>query len=157
MRARKRAADSHTEQQYMIRPTHVNHYGRLFGGELMKWIDEVAGIVAMRHSGSNITTAAIDNLQFKAPVMTGDMVVLIGHVTYTGRTSMEVRVDTYKEEFDGTRHVINRAYLTEVAIDDDGQPIEVPELIVETEAEQLEYASALKRCELRKQRRQEGF
>ena len=157
MRARKRAADSHTEQQYMIRPTHVNHYGRLFGGELMKWIDEVAGIVAMRHSGSHITTAAIDNLQFKAPVMTGDMVVLIGHVTYTGRTSMEVRVDTYKEELDGTRHVINRAYLTEVAIDDDGQPIEVPELIVETEAEQLEYASALKRCELRKQRRQEGF
>ncbi len=157
MRIKKRSAESHTEQQYMIRPIHVNHYGRLFGGELMKWIDEVAGIAAMRHSESNITTAAIDNLQFKAPAMTGDMIVLIARVTYTGRTSMEVRVDTYKEDPDGTRHVINRAYLTEVAIDADGNPVEVPELIIESEAEQLEYESALKRCELRKQRRQEGF
>lgn len=157
MRKQKRAEDSLTEQQYLIRPSHVNHYGRLFGGELMKWIDEIAGIVAMRHSNANITTAAIDNLQFKAPGYGGQLVVLVGRVTYTGRTSMEVRVDTYVEDRDGTRHVINRAYVVMVAIDEEGTPIEVPELLIETEAQQLEYEAALKRKEVRSRRRAEGY
>lgn len=146
-----------TEQQYLIRPSHTNHYGRLFGGELMKWIDEMAGIVAIRHCNANITTAAIDNLQFKAPAFTGDLVVLVGRITYTGTTSMEVRVDTYREMLDGTRHVINRAYVVMVAIDGEGRPMEVPELVVETEAEQMEWDTALKRQEIRKNRRREGY
>ena len=77
-----------TEQQYLIRPTHINHYGRLFGGQLLKWIDELAGIVAIRHCGATVTTAAIDNLQFQAPAYSGDMIVLQGRVTYVGRSSM---------------------------------------------------------------------
>lgn len=157
MRKKKHAEESLTEQQYLIRPSHVNHYGRLFGGELMKWIDEIAGIVAMRHCNANITTAAIDNLQFKAPGYGGQLVVLVGRVTFTGRTSMEIRVDTYVEERDGTRHVINRAYVVMVAIDEDGTPIEVPELIIDTEAQQLEYEAALKRRDMRKKRREEGY
>ena len=71
MRPTKRSSESLTEQQYLIRPTHINHYGRLFGGQLIYWIDELAGIVAMRHSGATVTTAAIDNLQFKAPAFAG--------------------------------------------------------------------------------------
>ena len=67
-RPAKHISESRTEQQYLIRPAHMNHYGRLFGGELLRWIDELAGIVARRHANANITTAAIDNLQFKAPV-----------------------------------------------------------------------------------------
>ena len=72
----KRMEDSLTEQQYLICPAHINHYGRLFGGQLLKWIDELAGIVAIRHCGSTVTTAAIDNLQFQAPAYTGDMIVV---------------------------------------------------------------------------------
>ena len=67
MRPIKKVADSFTEQQYLICPAHINHYGRLFGGNLLKWIDELAGIVAIRHCGATVTTAAIDNLQFRAP------------------------------------------------------------------------------------------
>ena len=111
MRPTKKVSESYTEQQYLIRPTYINHYGRLFGGELLRWIDELAGIVARRHSNSLITTAAIDNLQFKAPVYAGQMVVLVGRVTYVGSSSMEIRIDSYVEELDGIRRPINRAYI----------------------------------------------
>ena len=157
MRPVKNAEDSLTEQQYLIRPTHINHYGRLFGGELLKWIDEVAGIVAIRHCGNTVTTAAIDNLQFKAPAYEGDMIVLQGMVTNVGRSSMEIRVDTFREALDGTRVMINRAYIDMVAIDSEGRPVEVPDLLAETEEEKLEQQAAIKRKALRKQRRQEGF
>ena len=157
MRPEKRVEDSLTEQQYLICPAHINHYGRLFGGQLLKWIDELAGIVAIRHCGSIVTTAAIDNLQFKAPAYAGDMIVLQGRMTYVGRTSMEVRVDTYVEAADGSRQMINRAYIDMVAINNRGQAIEVPELLLETEEQKLEYAAAAKRKVLRKQRRQDGF
>jgi len=157
MRTAKRASESLTEQQYLICPAHINHYGRLFGGQLLKWIDELAGIVAIRHCGDTVTTAAIDNLQFKAPAYTGDMIVLRGMVTCVGRTSMEVRVDTYREALDGKRELINRAYIDMVAIDCKGQPKEVPELLLETEEQRAEYEAAQKRRQMRKQRRAEGF
>ena len=157
MEAGKKAAQSLTEQQYLILPAHINHYGRLFGGQLLKWIDELAGIVAMRHCGCTVTTAAIDNLQFQAPAYTGDMVVLRGWVTYVGRTSMEVRVDTYREALDGTREMINRAYIDMVAINCKGKPTPVPPLVLETEEEHREYEAACRRKQMRKQRRQEGY
>ena len=157
MRPIKKVSDSATEQQYLICPAHINHYGRLFGGQLLKWIDELAGIVAIRHCNATVTTAAIDNLQFLAPAYNGDMIVLKGMVTYVGHSSMEVRVDTYREALDGTREHINRAYIDMVAIDCQGHPIEVPQLLPETEAQQAEYAAAQKRKQMRKQRRQEGF
>jgi len=157
MRPVKKVEDSFTEQQYLISPAHINHYGRLFGGQLLKWIDELAGIVAIRHCGATITTAAIDNLQFKAPAYTGDMVVLQGQITYVGRTSMEVRVDTYREALDGSRQMINRAYIDMVSIDCNGRPLEVPDLYIETDEQRQEYEAAKKRKQLRRQRREEGF
>ena len=157
MRPVKKVEDSLTVQQYLICPAHINHYGRLFGGQLLKWIDELAGIVAIRHCGATVTTAAIDNLQFHAPAYSGDMIVLEGRVTYVGRTSMEVRVDTYREELNGARERINRAYIDMVSINCKGEPIEVPDLLIETEEQRLEYEAAQKRKQMRRQRRQEGF
>ena len=157
MRTSKKVSESLTEQQYIVRPAYINHYGRLFGGELLKWIDELAGIVARRHCNANITTAAIDNLQFKAPVFEGQMVVLVGKVTYTGNSSMEIRVDTYTEDLDGIRRIINRAYIVMVAIDENGKPLPVPEIIPETEEQKMEYEAAVKRKEMRSVRRTEGF
>ena len=150
----KKVSESRTQQQYLIRPSHINHYGRLFGGQLLYWIDELAGIVAIRHSGAIVTTAAIDNLQFKAAAYEGDMIVLEGQVTYVGRTSMEVRVDTYTESLEGDRQMINRAYIDMVAIDEKGRPIAVPGLIPETDEEKQEYEAAAQRRALRKQRRE---
>ncbi len=155
MRPAKKIEDSLTEQQYLICPAHINHYGRLFGGHLLKWIDELAGIVAIRHCGSTVTTAAIDNLQFRAPAYTGDMIVLRGWVTCVGRTSMEVRVDTYREALDGSREMINKAYIDMVAIDCKGRPVEVPTLAIETPEQQQEWEAAQKRRQIRKQLRQE--
>ena len=157
MRPVKKVEDSFTQQQYLVCPTHINHYGRLFGGNLLKWIDELAGIVAMRHCGTTVTTAAIDNLQFKAPAYTGDMIVLQGQVTYVGNTSMEIRVDTYREALDGSREMINRAYMDMVAINCKGEPTQVPELLLETDEQKAEYEDAKRRKALRKQRRIEGF
>ncbi len=86
-----------------------------------------------------------------------DLLVLIGRVTYVGKTSLEVRVDTYIESLDGIRKPINRAYLTLVAVDKDGNPVEVPKLIIETEAEKAEWEAGIKRREMRRQRKEEGF
>jgi acyl-CoA hydrolase len=157
MRPTKKVSESRTEQQYILRPAHINPYGRLFGAQLLKWIDEVAGIVAVRHSNAIVTTAAIDNLQFTKPAFAGQMVVLCGRVTYVGRTSMEIRVDTYTEALDGTRQHINKAYIDMVAINNEGQAIEVPALELETEEQRAEYEAAIKRKEMRKQRRLEDF
>ena len=157
MRTAKKMEDSLTEQQYLICPAHINHYGRLFGGQLLKWIDELAGIVAIRHCGSTVTTAAIDNLQFRAPAYTGDMIVLQGMVTYVGTTSMEVRVDTYREALNGDREIINRAYIDMVCINCTGEPTPVPGLELETQEQKQEFEAAQRRKQLRKQRRKEGF
>jgi acyl-CoA hydrolase len=153
----KHVADSLTEQVQIIMPSHINGADRLFGGQLVQWIDVVAGVVARRHSGCNVTTAAIDNLQFKAGAFMNNTLVLIGRITYVGHTSMEIRVDTYVEDLSGVRKVVNRAYLVMVALDDNGQPTEVPQLIQETESEKAEWEAGKKRHTLRHKRRKEGY
>lgn len=149
---------SRTEQVHVVHPKDLNGGGRLFGGALLYLIDEVAGIVAKRHAQCpNVTTAAIDNLNFKAGAFENNLLVIIGRVTYTGNTSMEVRVDTYVEEIDGMRHPINRAYFVMVAMDDTDKPTKVPPLILENEGQKGEWECALMRKKNRLERRREGF
>lgn len=153
----KRIADSSIEHIYQVRPEHLNAAGRLFGGQLMEWIDEIAGLTGMRHSGGMITTASEDNLRFIRGAFQNDLVVLTARITYVGTTSMEVRVDTYVEDPQGVRRPINRAYLTLVAVDSEGVPRQVPSVLLETEGERAEWEAAKKRRELRIQRKIEGF
>lgn len=153
----KRVEDSLTEQIQILMPEHINGAGRLFGGKLVEWIDVVAGVVARRHSGRNVITAAIDNLQFKEGAYVNSTLVLIGRITHVGRTSMEVRVDTYVEELNGTRRAVNRAYLVLVALDEQERPARVPGLLLESETEREEWAAGERRRELRTRRRQEGY
>lgn len=153
----KRVSESRIEQVYQVRPEYLNGAGRLFGGKLMEWIDELAGLVGIRHAQQDVITASVDNLKFIRGAYLKDILVLIGRVTFVGRTSMEVRVDTYIESLDGIRKPINRAYLTLVAVDAAGNPVEVPGLILETEAERAEWEAGKKRREMRRQRREEGF
>lgn len=153
----KKVIDSCTEQVYIIRYQFINGYGRLFGGQLMQWIDELAGIVCRRHCGMGVTTAAIDNLIFKAAAYQNDMIVLKAKLTYVGKTSMEVQVNTYIEDQHGKRKIINVAYVVMVAIDEDGKPQEVPGLFLETEEEKTDWEAGRKRYYLRKQRNIEGY
>ena len=153
----KRVADSITEQIQILMPQHINGAGRLFGGQLVEWIDIVAGVVARRHSERNVITAAIDNLQFKEGAYPNDTLVLIGRITHVGRTSMEVRVDTYVEALNGMRRVVNRAYLVLVALDESGKPAEVPGLTLENEVERAEWEAGQRRRDLRRQRRAEVY
>ena len=138
-RRKKTVEASMTEQVHLIMQQHLNGGGRLFGGALMQWLDEVAGVVAMRHAETyRVVTAAVDNLQFKHAIYEGEIVVLKGYVTYVGRTSMEVEIDTYVEQPDGMRHT-------------------VPELIITTEAEKARNEAAKMRRDMRRQRRENGF
>lgn len=158
MRPNKTVEDSKTEQVHLLRYEDINGEGRLFGGKLVSWIDEVAGTTAKRHAETRATTASIDNLVFKNPAFLDELVVISGRVTYVGNTSMEVRVDTYVEGPGGVRRPINRAYLTMVSLDQDGTPSPIRYgIAVDTVEQQGEWEGALKRIELRKTRRTEGF
>lgn len=147
---KKRVADSFTEQVQVLNMANMNGSNRLFGGQLMAWIDVVAAVVARRHSGRNVTTASVSELTFKEPAFANDTLVLCGHITYAGRTSMEICVESFVEDLSGEKSLINRAFLTMVAIDGEGVPCEVPGLVIETENEQREYEAARKRREMRK-------
>lgn len=153
----KHVSDSAIEQIQPVFYSHLNPQKRLFGGDLVSWIDVVAGVVARRHSGHDATTAEIDNLQFLSPVFANDYVVLHGRVTSVWNTSMEVRVDSYVEGLSGDRKLVNTAYLVVVALDRNGKPTPVPKLICDTPEEKAEWESAQKRRDLRKQRRLESF
>ena len=153
----KKVQDSLVEKDYFLMPKHSNGNGRLFGGQLLAWIDEVAGLVARKHSHADVVTASIDHLIFKSGAEIRDIVVLIGKLTYVGKSYMEVRVETYVESMDGKRKMINRAYIVMVALDENGKPKEVPALEITEVGEQAEWEAAIKRSELRKIRRKEGF
>lgn len=153
----KRVSDSRTEQVQIVMSEQINGDNRLFGGKLLEWIDIVAGVVARRHSNSVVTTVAIDKLHFKEAAHVNDIIVLIGKITYVGKTSMEIRVDTFVEDWKGIQRPINHAYLVMVALDENEKPTPVPQLILENEQEKAEWEAGKKRSELRKLRRTEFF
>jgi acyl-CoA hydrolase len=156
-RPSKHVSESAVVQTQIVLSSHINGAGRLFGGQLVEWIDVVAGVVARRHSHCNTTTASIDNLQFKEAVHINDTVLLFGKITYVGRTSMEVQVDSYVEELDGSRKLVNTAHFVMVALDKNERPTMVPSLIVETDEEKTAWQAGEKRDALRKQRRIEQY
>ena len=148
----KRVADSYTEQIQILTQSNLNGYNRLFGGQLLAWIDIVAAATARRHSNRNVTTVCVSELVFKAPAYANDTILLCGHIVYAGRTSMDICVKTYVENLDGTRHEINTAYVTMVAIGEDESPVPVPGLILETAEEKREWDAAQARRDARKAR-----
>ena len=118
----------------------------------MEWIDIVAAVTARRHSCKNVTTAAIDSLEFKRAAHVNDTLVLVGEISYVGRTSMEVTVKSFVEALNGERTLINQAYVIMVALDDDEKPSAVPPIIAETEEEKR----SLEAGRIRREKRREG-
>ena len=154
-RPRKPVSLSRAEQVHIIMPADVNSGYNLFGGILMQWIDVVAGVVARRHAGCAVLTAAVDHLEFLAPAHINDIVTLMGRVTYVGNTSMEVCVDTFVEHIGGEseRLHVNRAFLTMVAVGPDLKPTCVPALELQTDAERADFEAGRRRREERKRER----
>ena len=151
----KTVDDSRVETVHIVRPNHLNGANRLFGGILMQWIDEVAGIVAKRHSMCNVTTASVDNLTFLKGAYQNQMVIIKGKMTWVGTTSMEVCVDTYVEQSNGERTRINNAHFMMIALDDDDKPVPVPRLILQTDDEKLAWEHGEERRRIRIKRKQD--
>jgi len=140
-----------TTSVQIVLPQHCNGYKkpRLFGGQIMAWIDITGAVAARRFTHSAVTTVCVDHLSFIAPAYLNDTVVQEACVTWSGRTSVEVRVDSYVEQLDGTRKRINRAYAVYVALDENDSPVPVPAFVPETAEEKAEYAAAQQRRQLR--------
>lgn len=138
----KRVSDSQTIQIQVVNQSHLNGYNRVFGGQLMSWMDVVAAVVARRHSGRNVTTARIEDLEFRAPAHANDTLVFTGHISYVGSTSMIVTVRAYVEALDGSRTMTNQARFVMVALDENEKPAPVPGLLLETEEQKTEWAEA---------------
>ena len=135
----------------IVMPQHCNGYSkpRLFGGQIMAWIDVIGAVAARRYTQRAVTTVCIDNLTFLKPAYLNDTVVQEAAVTWTGRTSLEVRVDSMVERLDGSRERINRAYAVFVALDDEDKPTAIPMLTPETDEEKQEFAAAEQRRQIR--------
>jgi acyl-CoA hydrolase len=133
----KHAADSKSVLVRWMGIGEANSAGFVHGGVVMKMSDEAAGVAAVRHCGMRVVTAAIDRMTFIKPVNVGELLTCSATVNAVWRTSMEVgvRVDAENPRSGETRHT-SSAYLTMVAIGEDGEPHEVPGLITETELEQ---------------------
>lgn len=146
----KTVKESYTIMTQTVLPRDANSYGQLYGGKLVDWIDQIGAIVAVKHSESKVVTASIDSLHFLSPIHVGDIVTLHAWINYVGRTSMEVEVHVEVENpIKGERKHACTAYLTYVAIDDQGRPKEVPRLKLETEEERRRFEEARKRREIR--------
>ena len=140
-----------TTSVQIVLPQHCNGYARprLFGGQIMAWIDIVGAVAARRYTHRAVTTVCVDNLTFLKPAYANDTVVQEAVVTWTGNTSLEVRVDSFVERLDGSREQVNRAYAMFVALDDNEAPAPIPPFTPETDEEKQEYAAAMERRRIR--------
>jgi len=130
----------------LMQPTDANLYGNVHGGIIMRLMDEAGGSAAMRHAQRPCVTVAVDQVLFREPIHLGDLVTVTAELTYVGRTSMEVRLEvTAQNLLTGQQTHTNTAYFVYVALDDAGHPIEVPPLLLETEAERRQWAAAKER------------
>ncbi|HBD09744.1 MAG TPA: acyl-CoA thioesterase [Syntrophobacteraceae bacterium] len=154
----KRVSDSTVIMAQLMNPQDANPAGNVHGGVIMRLIDTAAGAVAVRHARSNVVTASIDRLDFIRPAFIGDLVTFRACLNYVGRTSVEVGVRVEAENLitGDVRHTAS-AYLTFVALDRNGRPLEVPQLILETEDDVRRNGEARARREMRiNERSKEG-
>ena len=147
----KKVSQSRVELAQVAMPDDANPAGNVHGGAIMKLIDNAAGVVAMRHTRRNIVTASIDRLDFHHPVFVGNLIILKASINRVGKTSMEVGVRVEAEDImtGEVRHTAS-AYLTFVALDPNGYPTQIPELISETNEEKRRLDEAMARYETRK-------
>ena len=146
----KRVKESSVTMVQLMNPQDANLSGNVHGGVIMKLIDTTAGVVTVRHARTSTVTASIDRLDFHNPIFVGDLVTLKASLNMVGRTSMEigVRVESENLMTGKVRHTAS-AYLTYVALGEDGKPTIVPSLTLETDEEVRRNQAARARRKIR--------
>jgi acyl-CoA hydrolase len=146
----KRPQDTHNIMSELVLPNDTNTLGNLMGGRLMHMMDIAGAISAMKHCNCPVVTASVDNVSFKNAIKLGNLLVIESKVTRAFNTSMEIYLRVWGEDLHAQyRYFTNEAYFTFVALDPNGKPRKVPEIIPETEEEKKMYNSALQRRQLR--------
>ena len=151
----KTVKESQHESSQLMMPQDANNLGHVFGGVVLSMMDKTAAIAALRHCRLPVVTASIDRVDFREPIHMGDLLVMKASVNYVGRTSMEVGVRVEAEDLlTGNRRHTNSCYLTFVAVDRNGRPIEIPGLQPESPVEILRYEAAEARRRVRLEERE---
>mgnify|MGYP005837691799 CR=1 FL=1 len=146
----KKISDSQIIMTELVLPNHTNQLGNLLGGQLMHWIDICAALSAAKHNRRVCVTASVDRIDFHHPIKLGDAVTLTASINRVFKTSMEVGVKVYAQNFrEGTKIHTNTAYLTFVSVDKEGKPLTAIEAIPESDDEKRRYDEALTRRENR--------
>lgn len=152
----KTVAASRTIQTQIVLQSHANGSSRLFGGQLMAWMDVTGAVAARRHSGCDVVTASVDRMNFVTSARINDIVVLEAHLTYVGKTSMEVCITADVEAQSGLRKRVCISHYIFVAVDWEGKPTPVPPLLAQSEEERCEQATAAERWRKRREERSQG-
>lgn len=148
--------ESQHETSEIMMPGHANNLGHVFGGVVLAMMDKCAAVSAIRHARTTCVTASIDRVDFREPIYLGDLVIMHSSVNCVGRTSMEVGVRVEAEDLQsGKRRHTNSCYLTFVAVDANGRPVEVPEIRPETPEEVRRYGAAVERRRRRLEEREQ--
>lgn len=146
----KTPSETLTTMSELVLPNDTNTLGNLMGGKLMHWMDIAAALAAMRHCNCAVVTASADNISFENPVRLGNVVTIEAKITRAFNSSMEVYLKVHGEDIPTQfKYLSNEAYMTFVALDPNGKPRKVPDLIPETEEERNKFDGALRRRQLR--------
>ncbi|HTR20284.1 MAG TPA: acyl-CoA thioesterase [Gemmatimonadales bacterium] len=130
----------------LMMPNHANLLGNVFGGHILSLVDKVAAVAAHRHSRHRCVTVSMDKVDFREPIHVGELVTAYARVNFAGHTSMEVGVKVVTENvLSGEKRHTNSCYVTYVALDENGQPTEVPPIVPETADEKRRYERAAQR------------
>jgi len=149
MKTKRFARESRAVTTEIVLPNDTNALGNLMGGRLLHLMDISAAIAAQRHCKNVAVTASVNHVSFGKPILLGDIITLEAQVSRAFHSSMEVYIDVWVENHStGERIKHNEAIYTFVAVDKSGKPIEVPEVVPETELEKARYAGALRRRQL---------
>ncbi|MEQ9287500.1 MAG: acyl-CoA thioesterase [Cyclobacteriaceae bacterium] len=147
---KKKASESEVIMTELVLPNDTNTLDNLMGGRLLHLMDVASAISAQKHSTSIVVTASVDNVSFRAPIALGNVVTLKAKVTRSFNSSMEVFIKVIAEDIPAKKKIVsNSAFYTFVAVDKNGKPVDVPELLPETDLEKEQYAGALRRRQLR--------
>lgn len=142
--------ESKAEMIVRMFPTNANPAGNVFGGEILRNIDMVAGLVAQRHCQTNAVTVSMDRVNFLKPVYVGNALILNARLNYVHNSSMEIEIKVEAEDLTkGTRTLTGTAFVTFVALGDDGKPIPVPKLILKTDDDRKKFEEGRIRMEQR--------
>ena len=150
----KTVKESQHESSQLMMPQDANNMGHVFGGVVLSMMDKTAAIAAFRHCRMPVVTASIDRVDFREPIHLGDLLVMKASVNFVGRTSLEVGVRVEAEDLlTGRKRHTNSCYLTFVAVDKNGRPVDIPGLKPETPDEIRRYEGAEQRRKRRLEER----